>query len=100
GDPDRRPLQEETFWTTFSIDGGPPASLSREFGPPESNAFGTYEFLGWCKQMGAEPFLTANAGTGDPEEAADWVRYCNRPESPLPVHWWAIGNETYGDWEP
>ena len=35
----------------------------------EPNTFGTDEFLDWCRIIGAEPFLTANVGTGTLEAA-------------------------------
>src|SRR4029077_7790587 len=35
------------------------------------------------------------------EEAAGWVRYCNRErQAPRRVDWWGIGNETWGAHEP
>ena len=45
----------------------------------ESNQVGTDEFLSFCQQVGAEPFLVVNDGSGTPEEAARWVAYCNQP---------------------
>ena len=47
----------------------------------EPNDFGTDEFVRFCRQVGAEPFITANFGSGTPEEAANWVAYCNAPSS-------------------
>jgi alpha-N-arabinofuranosidase len=79
----------------------------------DPNTFGTDEFLAWCSRLGAEPYLCTNAGTGTPEEMADWLEYCNlrqgsrwadrraangHPE-PYGVRFWSIGNENYGDWE-
>lgn len=80
----------------------------------DPNTFGTHEFVDWCREIGAEPFICTNAGTGTAEEMSDWVEYCNlpagagkwadlraahgRPE-PLDVRFWSIGNENYGDWE-
>jgi alpha-N-arabinofuranosidase len=43
----------------------------------ETNQFGTDEFLDFSHRIGATPQIAANAGNGTPEEAADWVRYCN-----------------------
>lgn len=92
-----RPYHERTFWTDIA----PDPEWGRFLGPPEPNAFGTDEFLRYCVDVDAQPLLTANFAAADPQEAADWVSYCNRrPESPRPVHWWGIGNETYGPWEP
>jgi alpha-N-arabinofuranosidase len=78
----------------------------------EPNTFGTDEFIEFCRQVGAEFYVCANAGTGGPEEMSDWVEYCNlevgewaarrresgRPE-PHKVRYWSIGNENYGGWE-
>jgi alpha-N-arabinofuranosidase len=68
------------------------------------NAFGTPEFLRFCQAVGAEPLITANAGTGEAAEAAAWVAYCNRrsgnaAEDGVPanakVTLWEVGNELY-----
>lgn len=79
----------------------------------ESNAFGTDEFVSLCRKMGWTPMLTVNLGTGTPEEARDWVEYCNcpvgtreadrraangRPE-PHAVKLWCLGNEMDGSWQ-
>ncbi|HEY3937284.1 MAG TPA: alpha-L-arabinofuranosidase C-terminal domain-containing protein [Bryobacteraceae bacterium] len=68
------------------------------WGIPETNQFGTDEFLNFCKLIGAQPQIALNLGTGAPEEAADWVRYVDR-------HWtahggllWELGNELWGNW--
>ena len=79
----------------------------------DPNTFGTDEFAAWCREIGAEPYICTNAGTGTPEEMSDWVEYCNLPDqgfwakqrqengSPGPhnVRYWSIGNENYGSWE-
>jgi len=44
---------------------------------PTSNHFGTDEFVAWCREVGAEPYMCANIDTGTAEEARDWVEYCN-----------------------
>ena len=68
------------------------------WGIPETNQFGTDEFLFFCQQIGAQPQIALNLGTGSPEEAAEWVRYVNQ-------HWpshggllWELGNELWGNW--
>jgi alpha-N-arabinofuranosidase len=77
-----RPRYERQFWTGIQIEGIEiDPELSERFGPPETNAFGTDEFLRYCNDVGAEPLLTANFGTGTPEEAAEWVAYTNRRRS-------------------
>ena len=45
----------------------------------ETNHFGTDEYISLCRIMGWTPMLTANLGTGTPEEARNWVEYCNCP---------------------
>lgn len=67
--------------------------------------FGTDEFMELCRRTGAEPMLQVNIMSGTPEEAADWVAYCNRPNhperaangssQPYNVKLWEIGNEQY-----
>ena len=37
----------------------------------EPNTFGTDEFITLCREVGAEPYICTNAGTGTPEEMAD-----------------------------
>jgi len=77
---------------------------------PESNHFGTDEFLRFCRLVGCEPYLCLNVGSGSPQEAFNWVEYCNsnkdtyytrlrakngHPE-PYNVKFWAVGNESWG----
>ncbi len=100
------------------LDGvGPISQRSRRFdlawGAEEPNTFGTDEFLEWCKLVGTEPFIVVNAGNGSPEEAAQWVEYCNSISQthyaslrrkygslePYGVKLWGIGNELYGRWQ-
>lgn len=72
----------ETFWSRVGL------------APPESNLFGTDEFLDFCHRVGAEPYFTVNMGTGTAREAADWVAYCTGK-----VRHWSLGNEVFGPWE-
>jgi alpha-N-arabinofuranosidase len=78
----------------------------------EPNTFGTDEFIALCREVGAEPFICTNAGTGSPEDMSDWVEYCNLEvgewaalrcangyDEPYHVRYWSIGNENYGGWE-
>jgi alpha-L-arabinofuranosidase len=93
------------------------------WGGVETNEVGTHEFVDFCRRVGAEPFYCVNFEsdgrkywqrdpTGDvrvagPEEAAEWVRYCNNPDDklrrehgwaePYNVKLWQIGNETSYD---
>ncbi|TFG06599.1 MAG: hypothetical protein EU539_07215 [Promethearchaeota archaeon] len=82
-------------------------------GPIIENQFGTDEFLSLCEIIGAKPYLNVNYGSGTPQEAADWVEYCNGSvdteygalraqygrNKPYDVKIWGIANEIYGFWE-
>jgi len=48
--------------------------------------------------LNAQAVITANYGTGTPQEAADWVRYANITKN-HGFKYWEIGNECYGGWE-
>ncbi|GIU88880.1 MAG: alpha-N-arabinofuranosidase [Acidimicrobiia bacterium] len=105
GDRAARPRHERTLWTDLAAVMGP--AFASEMGPPETNAFGTGEFLRYCADVPCEPLLVANLGggnppgSGTPEDAAAWVRHCNvERRTALPVRWWAVGNETWGAHEP
>ncbi len=47
------------------------------WGGEENNQFGTNEFIQYCRQLKTDPFLVVNMNTGTPEEASNWVEYCN-----------------------
>src|SRR5687768_4570302 len=73
----------------------------------EDNSFGTHDFLNMCELLGAEPYLSANVGSGTVQEVSDWVQYVNfDAKSPMSdlrkkngrdkswnVKYWGIGNE-------
>jgi len=78
----------------------------------DPNTFGTDEFITICREVGAEPYICGNAGTGTPEELSDWVEYCNLSVGkwarlrqahgfmePRRVRYWSIGNENWGGHE-
>ncbi len=79
------------------------------WGGINDNHFGTAEFVEYCRKIGAEPFLVVNMATGTPNEASNWVEYCNGTgdtywanlrrshgyEMPFNVKYWGIGNEEY-----
>jgi alpha-L-arabinofuranosidase len=79
----------------------------------ETNHFGTDEYVQLCREMGWTPMLTVNLGTGTPEEARNWVEYCNCPagtryadmrvangsSQPHAVKLWCLGNEMDGHWQ-
>jgi alpha-N-arabinofuranosidase len=56
------------------------------------------EFVATAAATRAAVYITANYGTGTPEEAAAWVRYANKVKRHN-VRYWEIGNENYGTWE-
>ena len=79
-------------------------------GVVEDNSFGTHEFLELCRQIGCEPYINANVGSGTVQEMAEWVEYLNsdgdstvaqerwtngRKES-YGVKYWGVGNENWG----
>ena len=39
----------------------------------EDGSFGLHEFIGLCRLIGAEPYLSVNVGSGTPQEALDWI---------------------------
>ncbi|EOA87710.1 hypothetical protein ACJQWK_02308 [Exserohilum turcicum] len=79
----------------------------------EPNTFGTDEFMQWCEEVGTEPYLCLNFGTGTLDEALGWLEYCNSDrdtyyanlrrkngrEKPYNVKYWALGNECWGPWQ-
>ena len=79
----------------------------------EPNHFGTDEYIRLCRQLGWTPMITVNLGTGTPEEARNWVEYCNCPPGsryadmrvangqadPYDVTLWCLGNEMDGPWQ-
>jgi alpha-N-arabinofuranosidase len=96
GPKDDRPRRPELAW-----------------GGEESNRFGTDEYLAYCAELGTEPYICLNMGTGTLEEALAWVEYCNSAgrtawadrrrangrDEPWRVTYWGLGNEMYGDWQ-
>ena len=79
----------------------------------EPNQFGTDEFIALCREIDWAPMFTVNLGTGTPEEARNWVEYCNAPmgtkyadmrasngsPKPYDVRLWFLGNEMDGPWQ-
>ena len=79
-------------------------------GVPENNAVGTHEFFDLVEQLGAEAYVNGNMGTGSPQEMAEWLEYMtaegnsslaqarrkNGRDKPFRVHYFALGNETWG----
>jgi alpha-N-arabinofuranosidase len=73
-------------------------AINNSWGIPEYNSFGTDEFLEFCRQIGAQPQIALNLGSGTPEEAAAWVRYVDEHWSTHSGLLWELGNELWGNW--
>jgi alpha-N-arabinofuranosidase len=90
-----------------------PRRLEIAWHAEEPNTFGTDEFIAYCRELGAEPYVCLNMGTGTIDEARAWVEYCNGSgdthwanlrrshghDEPYGVRYWGLGNEMYGDWQ-
>jgi len=94
GPRDKRPKMVNTHWG----------------GVVEDNSFGTHEFLDLCGQLGCEPYICGNLGSGTVREMSQWVEYItsdgqspmanlrrqNGHEKPWKVKFWGVGNESWG----
>jgi alpha-N-arabinofuranosidase len=94
GPRDKRPKMINTHWG----------------GVTEDNSFGTHEFLNFCEEIGAEPYMSLNLGSGTVEEMSKWIEYVNsNDDSPMPnmrrqngredpwnVKFIGVGNENWG----
>ena len=79
-------------------------------GVVENNHFGTHEFMDFCAQVGCEPYITGNLGSGTVQEMMEWVEYMtsdadspmanlrrqNGRADPWKLKYFAIGNEAWG----
>ena len=75
----------------------------------EPNTFGTDEFMDFLDQIGAEAYVSANIGSGTPQEAAEWLEYmtaaqpttlakeraANGHAAPYKVGYLGLGNESW-----
>ena len=96
GPKDQRPTMRDLAWQSS-----------------EPNLFGTDEFMGLSRKMDWTPMFAVNLGTGTPEEARNWVEYCNAPAGtkysnmraangsadPYGIKLWCLGNEMDGPWQ-
>ena len=94
GPRDKRPVTVNTNWG----------------GVPESNEFGTHEFMEFAELIGADAYINGNLGTGTPREMAEWLQYLtsdqqtsitaerarNGHPAPWKVAYFAVGNESWG----
>lgn len=79
-------------------------------GVVENNHFGTHEFFELCEQLGTEPYICGNVGSGTVKEMRDWVEYMtfdgdsplanerrkNGREKPWKLKFFGVGNENWG----
>lgn len=79
-------------------------------GVVENNHFGTHEFFDLCEQLGTEPYVCGNVGSGTVQEMMDWVEYMtsdaespmanlrreNGREKPWKLKYFGVGNESWG----
>jgi len=79
-------------------------------GVTENNHFGTHEFLDLCEQLGCEPYICGNVGSGTVKEMAEWVEYItfdgkspmtdlrrkNGRDQPWKLKYFGVGNENWG----
>lgn len=94
GDKAKRPYMVNTNWG----------------GVVENNHFGTHEFFELCEQLGAEPYICGNVGSGTVQEMRDWIEYMtfdgaspladerkrNGREEPWHLKYFGVGNENWG----
>jgi len=79
-------------------------------GVTEDNSFGTHEFMELCRQLGCEPYINGNMGSGTVQEMSEWVEYltfggvssmselreANGQKDAWRVKYWGVGNENWG----
>ena len=79
-------------------------------GVGEDNSFGTHEFFELCRQIGCQPYVNGNVGSGTVQEMQEWVEYMNSPaispmanlrrengqDEPWGLKYFAVGNENWG----
>ena len=79
-------------------------------GVVEDNSFGTHEFFELCEQLGCDPYVCGNVGSGTVQEMSEWVEYItsgatspmanlrreNGRDKPWPMTFFGVGNENWG----
>ncbi len=88
-----------------------PKSINTHWGGVvEDNHFGTHEFMDLCEQIGAEPYICGNVGSGSVQEMMEWVEYLtsdadsplanlrrkNGRAEPWRLKYFGVGNESWG----
>jgi alpha-N-arabinofuranosidase len=90
-----------------------PVKLDLAWFSTETNQFGTNEFIDWCRKADVEPMFAVNLGTRGPDEARNFIEYCNHPggsyysdlrrahgyDEPHDIKFWCLGNEMDGPWQ-
>ncbi len=87
-----------------------PKTINADWGGVvDDNAFGTAEFLEFCRLIGCQPYITGNLGSGTVQELSQWVEYVNSDndsyitelrkkngrDKPWGVEYWGLGNESW-----
>jgi alpha-N-arabinofuranosidase len=94
GPPALRPTMVNTHWGKVT----------------ENNHFGTHEFMDLCEQLGCEPYICGNVGSGTVQEMQQWVEYITFPgvspmaglrqqnghADPWKLKYFGVGNENWG----
>ncbi|NLM87064.1 MAG: alpha-N-arabinofuranosidase [Clostridiales bacterium] len=76
----------------------------------ENNHFGTHEFMDLCEQVGCEPYICGNVGSGTVREMRDWIEYLsdggqspmarlrrqNGKDKAWDIRMFGVGNENWG----
>ncbi|WP_051437686.1 alpha-N-arabinofuranosidase [Eubacterium xylanophilum] len=76
----------------------------------EDNSFGTHEFFELCDQLGCEPYINGNLGSGSVREMSEWIEYmtfdgespmsklreANGRKEPWKLKYFGVGNENWG----
>lgn len=79
-------------------------------GVVEDNSFGTHDFFELCDQLGCEPYINGNVGSGTVREMSEWIEYMtfdgespmaklreeNGRKEPWKVKYFGVGNENWG----
>jgi alpha-N-arabinofuranosidase len=79
-------------------------------GVVENNHFGTHEFMDLCDQLGCEPYICGNVGSGTVQEMSQWVEYvtfdgkspmtdlrrAHGRSEPWRLKYFGVGNENWG----
>ncbi len=88
-----------------------PAMINTHWGGvTENNHFGTHEFMDLCEQVGCDPYICGNVGSGTVQEMMEWVEYMtsdadspmanlrrkNGRDKPWKVPYFGVGNESWG----